>query len=37
MGGITYGRIGEGFQISRPVWEEVKGAYDGIEDKQAKD
>ena len=31
LGGITYGRIGEGFQIPRPVWDEVKGAYEGVE------
>ncbi|CAE6510611.1 unnamed protein product [Rhizoctonia solani] len=24
MGGITYGRIGEGFEIPRPVWAEIK-------------
>jgi len=25
LGGITYGRVGEGFEIKRPVWDEVKG------------
>ncbi|KAG8956289.1 hypothetical protein FRC04_004369 [Tulasnella sp. 424] len=29
MGGITYGRIGEGFEVPRPVWAEVKDNYDG--------
>ncbi|KAG8888037.1 hypothetical protein FRB99_004163 [Tulasnella sp. 403] len=29
MGGITYGRIGEGFEIPRPVWEQVKDTYEG--------
>jgi len=29
MGGITYGRIGEGFEIPRPVWDEVKDVYKG--------
>ncbi|KAG8961511.1 hypothetical protein FRC03_005309 [Tulasnella sp. 419] len=27
MGGITYGRVGEGFQIPRPIWDEVKDSY----------
>ncbi|KAG9009402.1 hypothetical protein FRB94_012059 [Tulasnella sp. JGI-2019a] len=27
MGGITYGRIGEGFETPRPVWNEVKDVY----------
>ncbi|KAG8864461.1 hypothetical protein FRB96_004964 [Tulasnella sp. 330] len=37
MGGITYGRIGEGFETPRPVWNEVKEAYADhmkVEDKQ---
>ena len=29
MGGITYGRIGEGFQIPRPKWQEEKAVYEG--------
>lgn len=29
MGGITYGRVGEGFQLPRPVWEKEKDAYEG--------
>ena len=24
MGGTTYGRVGEGFEIPRPVWAEIK-------------
>lgn len=29
MGGITYGRIGEAFEVPRPVWAQVKESYDG--------
>lgn len=24
MGGMTYGRVGEGFEIPRPVWSQIK-------------
>ena len=28
MGGITYGRVGAGFEIPRPAWEHVKDDYE---------
>jgi len=34
MGGITYGRIGEGFEIPRPIWAENKDAYERREENQ---
>jgi hypothetical protein len=34
MAGSTYGRIGEGFEISRPVWSEVEGEVANVTKKK---
>lgn len=31
MGGITYTRVTEGFELQRPVWKDVKDTYSAEE------
>lgn len=31
MGDITYGRLGDGFRIPRPQWNDVKDQYEQLQ------
>lgn len=36
LGGIGYGRLTEGYEINRPVWEEEKERFEGKDKEEEK-